>query len=309
MKIYNRIYLGAGSKHAQECFDGSFIGVDFDVPMDLTEHLTEELRTFNAWFVPLLQERNPGKSKVAASLNGGALWRILKEMKLGDLAICPDGNGRYRIGEIAGDYIHKQGEVLPHRRPVKWLDRIIDKHEMSESLQNSAGSIGTISGISKYAEEIERLIGSSAGPTISVSDETVEDPSIFAMEEHLEAFLVRNWEQTELGQDYDIYTVDGETVGQQFPADGQTRMDILAISKDETRLLVIELKRGRSSDQVVGQTLRYMGYVQDELLEPGQSVEGAIIALEDDTGFQRALSMTPIIRFYRYRVDFSLEQS
>lgn len=84
-------------------------------------------------------------------------------------------------------------------------------------------------------------------------------------------------------------------------------MDILAISKDRTRLLVVELKRGRASDAVVGQIQRYMGYVQEALLEPGQSVEGIIIAQEDDLRIRRALSMGRNIRFMKYRVEFHLE--
>ena len=57
---------------------------------------------------------------------------------------------------------------------------------------------------------------------------------------------------------------------------------------------------------VVGQTLRYMGYVQDELAEAGQTVLGAIVAHEDDNRLRRALSMTPSIVFYRYQVSFKL---
>ena len=44
-------------------------------------------------------------------------------------------------------------------------------------------------------------------------------------------------------------------------------MDILAISKDQKELLVVELKKGRASDVVVGQVQRYMGYALDELAE------------------------------------------
>ncbi len=68
---------------------------------------------------------------------------------------------------------------------------------------------------------------------------------------------------------------------------------------------MVELKRGRASDNVVGQILRYMGYVQD-LAEAGQKVKGVIIALEDDDRIRRALSMTPDIEFYRYQVTFRL---
>ncbi|CAB4903729.1 unannotated protein [freshwater metagenome] len=69
---------------------------------------------------------------------------------------------------------------------------------------------------------------------------------------------------------------------------------------------MIELKRGRASDSVVGQIQRYMGYVQEELAEPGQSVRGVIIALDDDKRIRRALAVAPNIEFYRYQIDFKL---
>jgi restriction system protein len=86
-------------------------------------------------------------------------------------------------------------------------------------------------------------------------------------------------------------------------------MDILAIKKDKSELLVVELKKGRASDPVVGQVLRYMGYVKQELAEKNQSVRGVIIALEDDTRIKRALAMTPDISFYRYEVSFRLTKA
>src|ERR1035437_4585227 len=103
------------------------------------------------------------------------------------------------------------------------------------------------------------------------------------------------------------YEEDGEK-GQQYQTDTGP-LDILAISKDKKRLLVVELKKGRPSDAVVGQTLRYMSFVQDELAEDGQSVTGVIIAHEDDQRIRRALSMTPNIAFYRYQVSFKLAKA
>ena len=97
-------------------------------------------------------------------------------------------------------------------------------------------------------------------------------------------------------------------MGQQYPTDTGP-IDVLAVSKDRKRLLVVELKRGRASDVVVGQILRYMGFVQEELAEPGQTVEGVIIALDDDQRVRRALSMVPNIRFFRYKVSFQLIQN
>ena len=83
-------------------------------------------------------------------------------------------------------------------------------------------------------------------------------------------------------------------------------LDILAVSKDRKTLLVVELKKGRASDAVVGQSLRYMGYVQDELAEENQTVRGIIIALEDDQRIRRALKMAPSVEFYRYEISFKL---
>jgi hypothetical protein len=37
------------------------------------------------------------------------------------------------------------------------------------------------------------------------TDPNIEDPSMFALEEHLEEFLVKNWAQTLFGKDYDIF--------------------------------------------------------------------------------------------------------
>lgn len=142
-------------------------------------------------------------------------------------------------------------------------------------------------------------------PTLISTDETVEDPTSFALEKHLEDFLVQNWTQTDLGKEYDIFEEDGEKVGQQYPTDTGP-MDILAIKKDKTELLVVELKKGRASDVVVGQTLRYMGYAAQELAEQNQRVRGIIIALEDDQRIRRALSVSPNIEFYRYQISFRL---
>lgn len=178
---------------------------------------------------------------------------------------------------------------------------------MSEALRNSSGSVGTVSNLTNYADEIGKLLA-LPGPVVISTDPTVEDPSAFVMEKHLEDFLVINWANTELGRDFKVYEEEDEQVGQQYPTDTGP-IDILAVSKDETRLLVVELKKGRASDAVVGQTLRYMGFVKEELAEPGQAVIGAVIALEDDQKLRRALAMVPTITFYRYQISFRLTKA
>ena len=300
--------LGQKSMYADECFARNFIGADFKIHEDLAGHLPDNWKEFNKRYIPKWMELFPGKSKISAGLSCGALWVVAKGLKIGDVVLCPNGEGGYRVGEITGDYQYTPGEILPHRRSVHWLDVVIPRTAMSEALRNSAGSIGTCCDISSYADELETLIGAARAPRIVATDEVIEDPSAFAMESHLEDFLVANWGQTTFGADYDIFEEDGEKVGKQFETDAG-RIDILAISKAKDRILVIELKRGRASDVVVGQTLRYMGFAAEELAEQGQRVEGVIIGLEDDQKLRWALSTVPSIRFYRYEVDFKLIES
>ncbi len=304
-KKYYRLMLGAKSVHASECLLGNFVGADFGIEQDLTSKLPEEWKEFNQKFRPVWLEKHPGKSKVAAGLACGALWNVCKGMRKGDVVLCPDGSGTYRVGEITSDYHYHPGEILPHRRSVHWFDTTIDRSEMSTALKNSAGSIGTVSDITKYTDELEPLIVGQSPSGLIATDATVEDPSVFPLEKHLEDFLVKNWHQTELGKAYDIYEDEGELVGQQYPSDTGP-IDILAISKDKKELLVVELKKGRASDSVVGQIQRYMGYVFEELCEEGQTAKGVIIALEDDLRIRRALAVAPNINFYRYQVSFNL---
>lgn len=305
MKNYYRVMLGKGSVFAKECLAGGYIGTDFLPDSDLNGKLYENWREFNREFIPVYLALHPGKTKVAAGLACGALWTVSKGIKRGDIVLSPDGEGHYLVGEVIGDYTYQESGILPHRRAVAWSQQTIDRAKMSSELKNSTGSAGTVAYISGYSGELDALIRGENTPVIVIKDPTVENPSEFAMEKHLEDFLVQNWSKSLLAKDYDIYRVDGAIVGQQFQTDTGP-IDILALSKDKKSLLVVELKKGRASDVVVGQIQRYMGYVKDELSESGQIVRGIIIALEDDHKMRRALSVTQNIEFYRYQIDFKL---
>lgn len=302
-----RIVLGVQHRFFDECFKGGYIGVDFGMDVDLTNHLSDSNEQFREFFMPRYLERHVDATPIRAGLACSCTYKVSKVLEIGDLVLSPDGTGKYHVGEIQSEYYYVASEeksFLRHRRKIKWLNKSINRVDMSEPLRNSAGSIATICNLSNYSKEILQLIAVENTRPVASEDPDVESPSEFALEEHLEDFLVKNWDQTELSEKYEIYE-DEEFNGRQFSTD-TGHIDILAVSRDKKEFLVIELKKGRASDRVVGQIQRYMGYIQEEFATDGQVVKGAIIAFEEDKGIKRALSVTRNIEFYKYQIKFNL---
>jgi restriction system protein len=52
--------------------------------------------------------------------------------------------------------------------------------------------------------------------------------------------------------------------------------------------------------------MRYMGYVDEQIVKPDQIIKGVIIALDDDPKLGWALADVPSIAFYRYQISFKL---
>lgn len=147
--------------------------------------------------------------------------------------------------------------------------------------------------------------GIAASPPVD-QDETV-DQSAFVLEKYLEDFIVGNFHNIFKGV-LRIYE-DGEEVdGQQFPTDIGP-IDILAVDPHSRFFTVIELKKGRPSDQVVGQILRYMGWVKKNLCREDQDVKGLVICHEPDPKLTYALAMTKNIDVRYYKVSFNLRET
>ena len=145
---------------------------------------------------------------------------------------------------------------------------------------------------------------SNSNPPVLNNTLMTESRSSFVFEKHLEDFLVSNWEKTPLSSDYKILKNDNE-FGQQYRTEIGP-IDILAERRDGTGFLVVELKRDRASDVVVGQILRYMGWVNEHLCTSNQSVRGCIIAQRKDQKLEYALKQVNNIEFLKYELDFRL---
>ena len=298
--------LGGGSKYAAQCLEGNFVGIDFNFNESLKPYLIGSWTDHKDTLKKAFTKYNPDKTPVGLGLCTGALSSFGQWIEIGDVMLCPISVKELRAGIVTGDYEYIPGGILPHRRKIDWLPTSIPRSELSEAMQNSIKSTNTLIDISKFEAELLGILESRPADVIFSKDKDVEDPSTFALEKHLEDFLVHNWEKTELSKSYDLVSDEGEIVAQQYQSDTGP-IDILAISKDKKEYLVIELKKGRASDVVVGQVLRYMGFVQSELAVKGEKVRGLVIALEDDLRLRNALKVIEKVDFYRYEIDFKLK--
>jgi restriction system protein len=305
---FYRVSLGQQATYASLARDENWIGVGWFPNHDLTGEFPDQWRDFNKKYIPVYLDGGGSQSKVAAGLACGMTWVVGRGIQTGDYVISSIGDRRYQVALVKGDYFYAPGKPLPHRRLVEWLDVTLNREDFSEALFRATKSAGTVQTLTEFEDELLSLIGGIKPASVVVNEDDVENPYTFVMERYLEDFLVSNWESTELGREFDIYQEDGELVGQQYQTDTGP-VDILAISKDKKTILVVELKRGRVSDVVVGQIQRYMGFVKEELLQPGQEVRGVIIGKDDDRRIQRALSVTNNIEFFKYEVDFRLHKS
>ena len=146
-------------------------------------------------------------------------------------------------------------------------------------------------------------VGSTGNNIINPQQKKISSvsESSFLYEKHLEDYIEQKWDGISISEEYDF-------VGRQISTDTGP-LDILAKRKDQKEYLVIELKRDRSSDDVIGQTLRYMAFIQKEYCKNGEIVKGSIIANNADLNLRNAISMIDDkIGILTYKISFDLNK-
>ena len=125
----------------------------------------------------------------------------------------------------------------------------------------------------------------------------------FAYESDLRNFLAKNLSILEPG--LRLYE-DEDITGIEFPVGGRL-IDILAVDRRRD-YVVIELKVSRAYDRVIGQILRYMGWIEKHHAEPGQKVRGMIIGREISDDLVLACSKLPDVELFRYELSVSVNK-
>ena len=155
--------------------------------------------------------------------------------------------------------------------------------------------------IDEYGEGKKQLMNGDTAASVAIDEE-----QRFGLERHLHEFMRDNWKRLDLGKEWDIYSEAGaEDAGYEYPCE-VGRIDLLARHKKKPMWLVIELKRNQTSDQTIGQLLRYVGWVRQNMAAKGEEVHGMIVGREADQGLRYALSTISNVELMLYEVDFRL---
>lgn len=97
---------------------------------------------------------------------------------------------------------------------------------------------------------------------------------------------------------------EGDVSGRQFQTE-RGIIDLLA-RDDKGNWIVIELKKARAGDKVLGQTLRYVGWVRDNRLQAGEEVRGYIVGKTIDPNLLSAARGAHPVPIKLFEFDFRL---
>ncbi len=232
-----------------------------------------------------------------------SIWKIYHEILPGDIIIARRGRKKIiGVGEVTrgGFYDVEMGkrrvanltdDYYPLFLNVRWEEKQIE----------FAGQVFPIFTLWEIPEnKYEQLLEGKTNDEDTPRGEVLQE---FALEKYLQEFMVSNFER--IFSDKLVLYKNEEGTGDQFFTHVGT-IDILAKDPNTNSYVVIELKKGQESDKVVGQVLRYMGWVKENLCDEGQDVSGLIICKDKDDRLEYALKMTQNIKLQFYKIDFQL---
>ncbi|HPD60477.1 MAG TPA: endonuclease NucS [Thermodesulfobacteriota bacterium] len=128
------------------------------------------------------------------------------------------------------------------------------------------------------------------------------DRPTFKFEKDFQKCLNANWEETPFHEEWELQKTGFLKEGK-YNTGEIGELDLLAKHRKEERWLVVELKREQSSDETVGQILRYMGWVKKNLAGENGKVQGFIISETTDARIRYALVCVPDISLKVYRFE------
>ena len=156
---------------------------------------------------------------------------------------------------------------------------------------------------------IEKIADLKKEMVIEEESEVYEPKKIeipIEFERQLESFLEKNLQKLEAG--LKLYKDDAGNFGRQYPTDIGP-IDLLCVNNNGN-FVVVELKKGRSSDAAIGQIQRYMGWVKKNLCKNNETVFGTIITHEFDNKLRYSVAANDKLRikYYKIHLEFISEE-
>jgi restriction system protein len=258
-------------------------------------------------------DRQTLSNKVAETFPGRKIahmiWAFYHEISPGDIVLARRGRKiLVGVGAVTRAAYYQPGGnpyLPPDDSHPNFIDVAWDDQPRNKEFSSIVFPMYALSEFSdtQYHNILE---GSGIPPLLVEPDGIIEDQSAFVLESYLEDFIISNFNTIFSGS---LVVFEEEASdGQQYTTDIGP-IDILAVEPATKSFVVIELKKGRPSDQVVGQILRYMGWVKQKLCKEGQDVKGLVICREPDPRLSYALSMTCNVQLKYYSVSFKLRDA
>lgn len=250
----------------------------------------------------LLDESKPIKERLNKLLpkNGPAYIKGLGRAVLTPIlmVVYPD---KYAVYNSVAETGMKGFGIFPQFTAESFAEKYVKINEiiidLAKQNQLSLWQMDTVwwMGIHKEDAEIEKKEEAEAGVYSS------------EIEAQLEDLIIGKWEKISEFKDLEILQEDGEDIGQQYDTKEVGRIDLLCKNKKTGDYVVIELKRGRESDKVIGQVLRYIGWVNKNLAKDNPNTKGLIITYEDDPRLRYALEpIKDLVQLKFYKISISI---
>ena len=216
-----------------------------------------------------------------------------------------------KLGRLA-EAIEAWKNSSPRRRPTKMageriatLQRLIEKQKQGEIVTDIE------------EEDDDDVIEVEASPEIS--DQAADNkssnaaltgsqltrfriPNEQSLEELVESLIIRGTKM--FNRNLRVFTSPDGLYGRQYAISGLGRIDLLTEDLDAGDLVVIELKRDETHDQVVGQISLYLTWVKENLARSGQRVIGIVCVSKASKRLQLAARSIPGLEVFEYDLSF-----
>jgi len=247
----------------------------------------------------------PEKPQQTKGLITNMVWSFYNEIEPGDIVIAR--RGRKVLAAIGT--VREKAFYAPDRNPDIDHPHFLSVTWHHEPKNKDFGAVVfPMSTLSEIDETHFQNIVEGSGIDLAQNEEgeIYENQAEFVLEKYLEEFIVSNFPGIFKGN-LEIFKDEDGNTGQQYTTEIGP-IDILAKDQSDNSLVVIELKKGRPSDQVVGQIMRYMGWVKKNLAQQNQKIRGLVICREEDPRLSYALEVADCVDVRYYKISFSLSE-